>query len=204
VRSHCPALGCSACSARAARRFRTSPPLTPSAPPSLRSTFSTASFVPASAGSEVDYNDPDFWLKLMPAANTVQPRTETRSRVYESGGMYESGGIDILHSTHHPLPAVPRAVLRGVQPGLLAPQTSCLASGVQLSLAARLRRSAQASAVEGAHEDLGAPRKRKGVERLGFKVLSGSGPTDLSAVGHALQGFWTWGAGCHAASRAAQ
>lgn len=32
--------------------------------------MSTASFVPASAGTgaEVDYNDPDFWAKLMPAA----------------------------------------------------------------------------------------------------------------------------------------
>ena len=32
--------------------------------------MSTASFVPASAGADVDYNDPDFWAKLMPAAVT--------------------------------------------------------------------------------------------------------------------------------------
>jgi hypothetical protein len=30
--------------------------------------MSTASFVPASAGADVDYNDPDFWTKLMPAS----------------------------------------------------------------------------------------------------------------------------------------
>jgi len=46
--------------------------------------MSTASFVPASAaGADVDYNDPDFWAKLMPAAVThvsqVRPRVSTTS-----------------------------------------------------------------------------------------------------------------------------
>jgi len=46
--------------------------------------MSTASFVPASAGTgaEVDYNDPDFWAKLMPAA-VHQRATHVDERVKE-------------------------------------------------------------------------------------------------------------------------
>ena len=48
------------------------------------STFSTATFVPDSAGPDIDYDDPLFWEKLMPKAKTAAPAA--------AGGGDDGGG----------------------------------------------------------------------------------------------------------------
>ena len=49
------------------------------------STFSTATFVPDSAGPDIDYDDPLFWEKLMPKAKSVAAAGEADSKDDQGG-----------------------------------------------------------------------------------------------------------------------